>query len=329
MMNLNGFQRHFWMRATGWMAAIVIAGGMGFGTAGAMAQGADAWGQRIETLRGQIKSAELAHAGAAQLGGLWLQLANRYQDQLNFGDAQDAFVKALRLLRGAGVDSQYADALDGMASLELATGQLGEARDFDKQALAVYETTGDKTRVGKMHETIALSWLFEHHAREAEEESAKGLVELHAAAQPDWGEMVAALLTHGYALCFEKRCAEGLEDVNQARDLARAKFPEESLEMTTTLVTRGFVEWKLGAVDESDRAMAEAMRLAQGLTDLPQPVLVGARVQVMRQYGELLKATHRKPEAAEMEAQIRRLESTQPASCSRCTVSVAALGFMH
>ena len=311
-----------------WSLAVLLAAGTILGCV-ARAQMAQADIERIELLRGQIKSAEAQHAGAAELGGLWLRLANRYQNDLEFAPAEDAFVRALRLLRGTGAQAEYADALDGMTTLDLATRRLSEARDNGKKALAVYEALGDRYHAGTIHVTIALTLLLERHAREGEAESAAGLEDLQAATHSDVGEMVAGRLAHSYALCFQKKCAAALEDVDQAMEVTRTKFPEESLEMVAAWTTRGFDEWKMGAVEESDRSMREALRVARGLTGMPQPVLVGAQLNVMRQYDAFLKETHRKQEATQMEAEIGRMEAAHPAECSGCTVSVAALGFMH
>jgi tetratricopeptide (TPR) repeat protein len=329
MMILNAYWRHFRILAMGWFPVFSIACCVGFGTAVARAQSSQAWVESVERLRGAIKSAEAQHAGAAELGGLWLQLANRYQDLVELPEAEDAFVRSLTLLRAAGTQAQVADALEGMASLYVATGRMNDARDLDKKALAIYEALGDKSHAGKMHETIALAWLFDRHAREAEAESAVALAELQLAGHADAADVVAAHLAHSYALCFEKKCAAAPEEVNQAMEVVRAKFPDESLEMVDVLLTQGFDEWKTGAVGEGDRAMGEALRLARGLKALPQPVIVNAQLGVMLQYDVFLKETHRRQEAAQMEAEMGRLESAHPDACSGCTVSVAALGFMH
>jgi tetratricopeptide (TPR) repeat protein len=295
---------------------------------GCVAQTTQADIERIELLRGQIKSAEAQHAGAAELGGLWLRLANRHQKEQEFAPAEDSYVRALRLLRGAGAQAEYADALNGMASLELATGRLDQAKDSGKKALAVYEALGDRRHAGCVHQTIALALLFERHGREAEAESAAGLADLQAAPQPAVSDMVAARLAHSYALCFQKKCAAGLEDVDQAMEAARTKLPEESLEMVAGWLARGYDQWKMGVVEEGDRSMREALRLARGLTGMPQPMLVRTQLNVMRRYDTFLKERHRKQEAAQMEAEIGRLEAAHPAECSGCTVSVAALGFV-
>ena len=83
--------------------------------------------------------------------------------------------------------------------------------------------------------------------------------------------------------------------------------------------------------------LAQAQRTAEATrylsselhTLLEVVVLVGGQLNVMRQYDAFLKETHRKQEAAQMEAEIGRMEAGHPAECSGCTVSVAALGFMH
>jgi len=325
MRRFNSFGGH----TGGWTSSIfVLAVACSVGLGGAMAQSSQSAIERIEMLRGQIKNAEAQHASTEVVGVAWLRLANRYLDQLEFPEAEDAFARSLRLLRGAGTQAEVADALDGMGSLDLDTGRLSEARECNKKALAIYEGLGDRVRAGKIHETIALAWLLDRRYREAEAESAAGLTELQQVADPDAGEMVAAYLTHSHAVCAQKRCGDALKDVDRAMAVVQEKFPTESLEMVTALLTQGLEEWKTGAVDASDRSLGEAVRLAHGLKNLPGPVLVGAQLNVMRQYGAFLKATHRSPEAAQMEAEMGRLESEHPAACNGCTVSVATLGFM-
>jgi tetratricopeptide (TPR) repeat protein len=296
----------------------------------AVAQSSQMEIERIEMLRGQIKTAEAQHDGAQVVGELWLKLADRYLDQLEFPEAEDAYARSLKLLRAAGTQAGIADALDGMGVIDLAARRFSEARECDKKALAIYEALGDRVRAGKMHEAIALAWLVDRHHREAELESAAGLAELQQQANPDAGEMIAAYLTHSDALCSLKRCELALKDVDHAMEIVRAKFPVESSEMVAVLLTRGVEEWKTKAIDEAGRSMEEALRLVHGLTGLPELVRLGDQLGVLQQYDAFLKATHRGVEAAAMEDEMARLQSQQhpPSGCNGCTVSAAALGFM-
>jgi tetratricopeptide (TPR) repeat protein len=294
-------------------------------TVKARTQISQASAERVEMLRGEIKGAEERQRSAAEVGGLWLRLANRYQDQLEFAEAEDAFGHSLRLLRTPATQAAYADALDGLGSLYFETDRSAEAGNCLRKSLAIYQALGDQIHTAKLHETIALVLLFERRFHEAEAESAEGLKELQSLARADAGETVAAYLTHGCALCHQGRCSAALEDANRAMAIAQAKLPAESLDMVAVWLFRGFDEWKTGSAEEGERAMGEALRIARGLTGLPRPVLVNAQLGVLRQYAAFLKATHRKREAGQTESEIVQLESEQHLACSNCTVNAAAL----
>jgi tetratricopeptide (TPR) repeat protein len=291
----------------------------------ARAQTTQAWAERVESLRSQIKSAQDQHASPAQVGALWLQLANRYQDLLQYPEAEDAFAHSLHLLKGAGTQAEYADALDGMGSLYLATERAGEAEEFTRNALKLYETLGDQLNAAKMHEVLALEFMLQQRYRDVQAESSAGLSALQSLAKSDPGEMVAAYLTRSSALCYQRRCIEALEDANRAMAMAQAKFPSESIEMVAASMIVGIDEWKSGSPEQGEQAVREALRIARALKNLPEPVIVSAQLAVMRQYEVLLKASHRKPEANAVEADMERLGAEQPANCKGCTVSAAAI----
>jgi len=281
--------------------------------------------ERVEMLHSQIKSAEGQHAADAQLGALWLRLANVYEDQLQFAEAEGAFARSLRLLRTSGPQAAYADALDGMGSLYLDTGRLSEAGNYVKKSLALFESLGNRAATARLHETMALVLIFGHKFRESEMESAESIREGEAEARADKRELTAAYLTHGYAICYLGRCSAALEDTNRAMTISQAAFPANSMEMAGAWLARGFEFWKSGSPDEGARAMQQALKLVRSRTDLPRTLFVSEQLGVMREYDELLKATHRKPEAVQIESEIARLESEQRLACNGCTVSVATL----
>jgi tetratricopeptide (TPR) repeat protein len=321
------FRRHYGMWAGSWMVALVC--WMGFGAAAVRSQMSQAGIERIEMLRGEIKNAESRHAGAAEVGVLWLQLANRYQNELEFTDAEDAFARALRLLRTGGPEALYANALDGMGSLYMSTGRLSEAGDYLHKALLAYEGIGDRAHVAVLHESTALQELLGRRYRKAEEESAEALTEMKSLGVPNASEMAAAYLTHSYAVCYEGRCGAALEDVDRAKELIEARLQPNSVDMAAMWETRGFAEVKLGRVDAGDEDMREAVRVLRSRTDLPRGVVVDLELGVMRQQDVLMKAAHRKAEEKQIEAEIGQLESERPVGCSGCTVSAAALGLLH
>ncbi len=317
--------RRFYGTVTaGWVHALVLSCCLGFGTAMALAQLSQAATERVAMLRGELKSAEERHASAAEIGRLWLRLGNQYQNELDFAPAEDAFARALRTLQGTEARSDYADALDGMASVYVSTGRVNDSAGFLKRSLEVYESLDDHTHMGREHVTIALTDVFRKRYQEAETESAAGLSELQLQDKPDVGELVAAYLTHAYALCYQGRCSAALEDVGRAQ-LAAAKLPAESVEMAAVWLARGVDEWKMGEPDKGGRAMQEALRIARSRTDLPKAARVTLELGVMRQYDELLKTSHREAEHRTMDAEMARLQSDARGGCRGCTVSTAAL----
>jgi tetratricopeptide (TPR) repeat protein len=284
--------------------------------------------QRIDTLRTQIKTAEQQHANAAEVGGMWVQLANRYQDQIEFAQAEDAFARSLRLLRSPDTQAAYADALAGMGSLYIEMGRLHDGAEYSRQSLAIYTTLGDGLHTATLHDTMALSLLLEHRYRESEVESAEGMTEMQALAKPDAGELITAYLLHSYAICNQGRCSEALGDVDRAMLMVESHEGPDSIEMAGVWLARGYDQWKAGTPDDADRAMGAALHILRGCTKLPQPLLDHLQLGVMRQYDAFLKGTHRKPQAKQLETEMARLEARQPQVCGDCTVSVAALGLM-
>jgi len=249
---------------------------------GARAQSLSTEAERIQLLRAQIRTAEEQHQGAAEAGGLWLRLANRYQDQFDVAEAEDAFARSLHLLRGTGMQTEYADALAGLGSVYLVTGRLSEAKNSLRKSLAIYQTLSDRVHAAQLHNTIALVLLSERRYRESEAESSEALRDLQSLASPDVREVVAAYLTHSYAVCYQGRCTAALDDANRAMAVVQARLPAESLEMAAVRLVRGFDQWRAGSPEEGEHAIREALRIARELKDLPRPALVNAQLGMLR-----------------------------------------------
>jgi hypothetical protein len=67
-----------------------------------------------DTLQADIRRAVQQNASSEQLGTLWLTLANRYQDRFELEKAEDAYARAIHLLRDTASQSQYAESLQGI-----------------------------------------------------------------------------------------------------------------------------------------------------------------------------------------------------------------------
>src|SRR4051812_807955 len=69
---------------------------------------------QVERLRAQIKAAADDHADPRRMGHLWWQLGVAYQNEFADGPAEDAYARAIPLLRSAGDEAEYADAMYGL-----------------------------------------------------------------------------------------------------------------------------------------------------------------------------------------------------------------------
>jgi len=280
---------------------------------------------RLTSLRGLLERATEQHATDEQLGGVWLRLADEYQHRYALAEAEDAYGRALSLLRAPTTQLFYARSLEGLGVLYSQTARPVEADSCMRKALAIYQTFGDRRRVARLYELMGTSMLYEARYRDAERDFGEALNDLEAESPIDYAELGSALVGHSYALSFQGRSQAALEDARRARSVVQARFAANSLEIAAVWMVEGVAKWKAGILDEGGKEMSEAMRIVHSRTDLPPALVVHMEVGMMMQYDRYLKESHRKPEAKAIEAEIVQLQSAQPSVCRNCTVNVAAL----
>jgi tetratricopeptide (TPR) repeat protein len=281
--------------------------------------------ESVETLQANLRSAVQKNVSSEQLGTLWLSLANRYQDRFELEKAEDAYARAIHLLRDTSSQSQYAESLHGMGNVYRASSRLKEARKYLTKSLDIYGTLNDETKIARLHVELGTELLAENKYPEAETESAAALKGLESGPAPDPSDLSMAYLTHSRATCGQGRCRSALDDVSQAHSVALNKFQENSIEMISIWLVQGQIQMKAGLQAEGEQAMNEALRLVQSRTDLPRPYFVTLQLVVLRAQRTSLKAAHRKHEAKLVEDQIAQIEAAAPAACTGCTVSAPAL----
>jgi tetratricopeptide (TPR) repeat protein len=278
-----------------------------------------------EALQADIRSAVQQNATSEQLGTLWLTLANRYQDRFELEKAEDAYARAIHLLRDTASQSQYAESLQGIGNVYSTFGRLGEARKCLTKSLYIYAMLNDEANIAHLHLSLGQELLVEHKYREAEIESAAAIKGLESGQKSDLSDLSMAYLTHGRAMCGQGRCRSALDDVSQAHSVALNKFQENSIEMISLWLVQGQIQMKAGLQADGEQAMNEALLLVQSRTDLPRPYFVALQLVVLLAQRTSLKAAHWKQEAKHAEDQISRIEAEAPAACTGCTVSVGSL----
>lgn len=294
------------------------------------------WAQEIrqpdEVLRDRINANRLKidtgaswHATDTQLGGLWLQLAYDYEDELDVQRAEEAYGRSLKLLQSSSAQKYYAAALDGLGTLYLNTNRLKESESCRRKALAIYEAIDDKSGMAQVHDGLAIDLLQEQRYKQSEEESSQALATMRQQTEPDKKEFAAGLVANSYAKCFQGRCEEGLVEAREAMDHARADFANDSVPAIVTLLAVGFEQWKTGAQADGEKAMREAIELLRENKNMPHRRLIDAQLAVFMRYADYLKATHQKMMAKQVENEIERLRGEQTRLCRDCTVNVVAL----
>lgn len=294
----------------------------------AQAQGSQMSEERIAELRTQIHDAEARHAAPVELGKLWLALANRYQDELQFVPAEDGFARAIRMLKGSGHEEAYAEALDGMGSLYVSTNRLDDALAYIGKARMEYEALGNGTGVAHLHVLTAVVKVVQRKYRDAGSEAQAGIDGLDPGTTARAQELASAYLVHGIVLCQLGQPAAALAEVDRAKAIVDAKLKPGSMEETGVWMVRGLALSRSGSEQEAEQAMQEALRCARSMSRLPRELQVDAQIQVLKQMEGMLKSAHKKPEAKQVEAELEQLQGQRVQGCMNCTVSAqaAALG---
>jgi tetratricopeptide (TPR) repeat protein len=262
-----------------------------------------------------IRVAEEHRAPDAERGALLTELGIAYALAADFPHAEEAYSKALLLLRneppGEGV---YAATLEDLAALYLTFGHPDAAESTIKQALAVRQQGGDPLRVAicRIHDADVA--LVRHHYKTAEWMAGEAMEVLVPASGAPPGAILSGWITLSYARCGRKHFAEALDDGRRAVAFAERSFPQESAAVGFALETLGHAEWKRGAKAEGERHMQEAIRILRSRLAPADPRLAG----VLLQYHDYLVDVHRMDEARAVQEQMRTF-------CSSCTVSVTTL----
>jgi tetratricopeptide (TPR) repeat protein len=209
--------------------------------------------ESTETLKANIRSAVERNASSEQLGTQWLALANRYQDRFELEKAEDAYARAIHLLRDTSSQSQYAQSLHGMGNVYRASSRRKEARKCLTKSLDIYRTLNDETNIARLRVELGAELLAEYKYREAEIELTAALKYFEPAPKPDVSDMSAAYLIRGRAICGQGRCRSALDDVSRAHSVALHRFQENSIEMISIWMVQGQVQMQAGCRQTANR----------------------------------------------------------------------------
>lgn len=152
---------------------------------------------RIRVLQNSLRAAAEQHADPKRIGKLWHSHGVQYQNGFDYENAEDAYTRAIRLLRNSALKAEYADSLHSMAVIYLMQGRLKEARSNDGQALAIFEELGQTRNAASVKGTVAMGLVREHRFQEAETEASAALAAMEAREDPDRNDLENAYLDAG------------------------------------------------------------------------------------------------------------------------------------
>ncbi len=269
-----------------------------------------------------VRSGEKQHLAPLQQAVLWVQLALEYHLAAQFLKAEDAYLKALRLLRNAPTArAEYAFTLDNLSSLYLIYGRLDDAESTRKQAIKVRQKLGNPSEYGETEVHLADIVIKRRQYKKAERLALKGLRTMESSVNPPRAGILSALITLTYARCSRGQCAEGLMNAKQALAFANKNFESESVAKGFALQALGFAEWKSGTPQDGEGAMLQAIQILRTRLSTTDPRVAGA----MLQYQSYLTEAHRPAEAQAIHEQVTRITRNAGVYCQGCAVSVYSL----
>jgi tetratricopeptide (TPR) repeat protein len=266
--------------------------------------------------------AEQKHLPAAQQGALWKQVALDYHLAAEFPKAEDAYNKALHLLKDApSAREEYVSTLDDLSALYLSYGRLQDAETVRKQVIKALQKLGNPIDIAVSEVHLADIDLVRRKYKKAEQLASRGLEVLESTPDPPRVGTLSAYIVLAYARCSQGHCSEGLTNAGQAVAFANKKFGREPAAIGFAMETLGFAEWKSGKTEAAERDMLRAIQLLRASLVQGDPRLAGA----MLQYSSYLLETNRRAEAQEIHEQVTRIMNQAGVFCKGCTVSVSSL----
>lgn len=269
-----------------------------------------------------LHAAEQQHRSPAELGAMWAHLAGEYHVAFNFPKAEDAYNRALRLLKDVPEKKVlYAMTLDDLATLYLEFGHLDEAESVRNEGLAIRRKLGNVADIGVSEVHVADIAIARRDFKKAEQFATKGLADMSASASPPVVGTLSALITIAYARCLRGHAGDAYTSAVRALDFANTHFEPDSPAIGFSLQALGYVQWKSGQAELGGKTMQRGLAILRSTLVASDPRLTGA----LMQYEQYLVTTRQQPEADEIRDEVARIKMHEGTACPSCTVSVYSL----
>jgi tetratricopeptide (TPR) repeat protein len=269
-----------------------------------------------------IDRLNLSHADIIDRARAWRRLAALQQDAALYSNSATSFTQAIALFCNApDATSELAEAIDGIGTLELETGQLGAAEASLKQARAMRLAANDTLGVARSDVHFANLYLGEHKYEQSHALAVRALAGFEQNPHADTLDKSSAMIAMSLALCSENHCSEAVPTLETLVGLTRRNYADNSLPV-------GFAFFLLGYADRKNHDLALAdVYMKRGIDGMKESMGWGHPmfVQALLQYSRLLRETGRADAAREVEAKASKLKDGNGGRVSGGTFDLASL----
>jgi len=258
----------------------------------------------IARFEASATEAEVSHATAERRADLYEQLGELYQDAAMYLKAEDAFTRAVTLLR-TGPQDKLAAAKEQLGLLDVQMGKIKEAEKQQMESLHLRERLGDHAGTALSWRDLAAVYSAEHNYKKSVEYAQRAMDAIGNDATVAPAARIEILEIRGFASCGAGDCAEAIPFLQRAVALAKASYGADSLPVALNTYVLGYVCWHGGDLEGAARWMGEGTSRMKAELGWGHPMYIGA----MRQYAGFLRERGRVEEAEVAEQVVRHADT--------------------
>jgi tetratricopeptide (TPR) repeat protein len=262
--------------------------------------------REITTYQVAFQQAKTPDMTGVQAGRIWLHFGALYQDAGMYGQSEQAFEQALRLLAVAPVSTpDLAMAIDSLGTLYMETGNVKEAERAESKALKMREEAGLTSEFPRSWYHLATLYLREHQPAKATNfaERAVNAFLADPSAVPE--DKLGSQLVLASALCQSHQYAEAIEKLRRAVQMAKQTYGPGTLPTGFSSFLLGYAFWKSGDLSSAGGLMQDGAEIMGKTLGWKHP----GYLLVMTRYAQFLRKQHRQDVARPIEQQVKRMRA--------------------
>ena len=282
--------------------------------------------QEITTYQAASLQAKPPVMPELQAGRIWLHLGTLYQDAGMYGQSEQAFEHAMRILAAAPVSRpDLAMVIDNLGTLYMETGNVKEAERAETKALKMREEAGLASEFPRSWYHLATLYLREHQPLKAKNFAALAVDAFLADPSAAPEDKLGSQLVLASALCQSHEYPEAIEKLHGTVQMAKQTYGPDTLPTGFSSFLLGYAFWKSGDLSSAGGLMQGGAEIMGRTLGWQHP----GYLLVMTRYAQFLRKQHRQDVARPIEQQVKRMQaqlSTNPAyGHGLQTMDVAAL----